>query len=104
MEKGDDGDDMMWKKTSGSARVVLREQKEKMLRALEAGMSVGHFVFTTKNMSSMFRIMDNHGRSLDTNFMGMDTFRKWFKGERTKALKVHWVKIIDDLHDKYIGE
>eukprot|EP00985_Skeletonema_marinoi_P022942 scaffold14918_cov133-Skeletonema_marinoi.AAC.2 len=103
-KEDDDCGEMMWKKTPGSIRGKLKDQKDKMLRALDAGMSLGDFEYTEKNSTVMCRILQQHASTLDMNFMGVDTFRVWFKGERRNELKNHWVNIIDNFHDKYVGK
>ena len=92
---------MRWKKTPSTIKAKLKEEREKMMRALEIGKSLGDFDYSMKKLTTVCHIINEHALSIESSFMKIDSFRAWMNGKRKAALKPQWSKVISSFHKKY---
>ena len=96
--KGDESE-MLWKKSPGTVRALLMQQKEQMNCALERGRRRGQFEYDDKVPTSKWRILEAHAKRIgDNTFMSVVVFRQWLKDERENPLRKEWADIIDNFY------
>jgi len=95
---------MLWKRTPGTIKAKLHADRERMMSALEIGRSRGDYQYDDANSKSIHRAMSEYACNIDSNFMGIDTFRKWMNGTRTNSLNKTWCNVIEHMYDKYFPQ
>lgn len=94
--------EMLWRKTPGTVRGKNEMEKERMVRALERGAAEGRFQYKGGNMKDMWRVLECHSSSVDSDFMSYDSFRIWMNGDRKKELEPEWLKVLNSFHATYV--
>ena len=106
---GDDEDskgDMQW----GKKISILTTKFDNVMTDLEFARRVNpadeRYSWEKGNVSSMWRVIDTFAKRQKKNrtFMGLESFRKWSKGQRKNKLPDNSVIILRKFHSKCKGD